>query len=221
MHFVVMGCGRVGAEVALNLEQAGHDVAVIDRDAEAFRRLGADFSGRTVEGVGFDRQVLLQAGIDDAYALAAVSSGDNSNILSARVARESFGVSSVVARIYDPKRAAVYQRMGIPTVATVRWTAGQILRWMLPAGTTCQFTDSSGMLKLVEVGVHAGWVGRPVSAVQATTGARVAYLSRVGEGLLPAESTLLQEGDVAFVMLRSGEESHVASILNSEPETLT
>lgn len=219
MHFVVMGCGRVGAEVALNLEQAGHDVAVIDRDAEAFRRLGSDFSGRTVEGVGFDRQVLLQAGIDNAYALAAVSSGDNSNILSARVARESFGVSSVVARIYDPKRAAVYHRMGIPTVATVRWTAGQILRWMLPAGTTSQFTDASGMLKLVEVGVHTGWVGRPISQVQAMAGARVAYLSRVGEGLLPVESTLLQEGDVAFVMLRSGQESHVASILNTEPET--
>ena len=110
-------------------------MAVIDQDADAFRRLGPDFAGKTVTGVGFDRDTLLEAGIEQADAFAAVSSGDNSNILAARVARETFGVENVVARIYDPGRAEVYQRLGIPTVATVRWTADQVLRRLLPGGS--------------------------------------------------------------------------------------
>ncbi len=119
VHFVIMGCGRVGATLARSLEDRGHTVAVIDQNPDAFRRLGAGFEGTTVTGVGFDRDTLVEAGIEHAYAFAAVSSGDNSNILAARVARETFGVSNVVARIYDPGRAEVYQRLGIPTVATV------------------------------------------------------------------------------------------------------
>src|SRR3954451_15804197 len=126
-----MGCGRVGSTIAHSLEAAGHSVAVVDQDGGAFRRLGPDFHGRQITGVGFDRDTLLEAGIQEAYAFAAVSSGDNSNILAARVARETFGVSKVVARIYDPGRAEVYQRLGIPTVATVRWTADQMARRLL------------------------------------------------------------------------------------------
>ena len=123
-----MGCGRVGSTLAMNLEDQGHTVAVIDRDPAAFRRLGTRFEGRRVQGVGFDRATLVEAGVQEAYAFAAVSSGDNSNILSARVARETFGVQHVVARIYDPGRAEIYQRLGIPTVATVRGTPDQALR---------------------------------------------------------------------------------------------
>ena len=134
MHVVIMGCGRVGSSLAQILESRGHTVAVIDQNSDAFRRLPAGFEGRTVAGIGFDRDVLREAGIEQAEAFAAVSSGDNSNILAARVARETFGVESVVARIYDPGRAAVYQRLGIPTVATVRWTADQMLRRLLPEG---------------------------------------------------------------------------------------
>ena len=126
-----MGCGRVGATLARTLASGGQQVAVIDMDPKAFRRLGSDFEGKTVTGVGFDRAVLTAAGIKQAYAFAAVSSGDNSNILAARVARETFGVEHVAARIYDPRRAAVYQRLGIPTVATVRWTADQIIHRLL------------------------------------------------------------------------------------------
>ncbi|HVI17439.1 MAG TPA: TrkA family potassium uptake protein, partial [Gaiellales bacterium] len=131
MHVVVMGCGRVGSAIARRLEEIGHSVAVIDQDPEAFRRLGPDFAGRQVTGLGFDRQTLLDAGIDSAGAFAAVSSGDNSNIISARIARETFGVQHVIARIYDPARAEVYERLGIPTVATVSWTTDQILRRLL------------------------------------------------------------------------------------------
>ena len=117
-----MGCGRSGATLAQILEDQGHSVAIIDQNPDAFRRLDSEFTGKRVTGIGFDRETLQQAGIDDAYGFAAVSDGDNSNIIAARVVRETFGVSNVVARIYDPGRAEIYQRLGIPTVATVRWT---------------------------------------------------------------------------------------------------
>src|SRR5205085_5041059 len=123
-----MGCGRVGAALAQTLEQQGHTVAVVDQDPTAFRRLGAGFGGRRVTGVGFDQDTLREAGIEEAGAFAAVSSGDNSNIIAARVARETFSVKKVVARIYDQKRAEVYERLGIPTVATVPWTADRLMQ---------------------------------------------------------------------------------------------
>src|SRR5215207_7090154 len=129
-----MGCGRVGASLSDSLARIGHDVAVIDRDGTAFHRLSPDFPGERVLGMGFDRDVLLRAGIENASAFAAVSSGDNSNIISARVARETFGVARVVARIYDAKRAAVYERLGIPTVATVPWTTDRIVRHVIQEG---------------------------------------------------------------------------------------
>ncbi|MGH3548294.1 MAG: potassium channel family protein, partial [Pseudonocardiaceae bacterium] len=143
MHVVIMGCGRVGAALALALQRLGHDLAVIDQDRQAFRRLGADFPGQQVRGTGFDRQVLTEAGIERAGAFAAVSNGDNSNIIAARVARETFGVNPVVARIYDPKRAAVYERLGIPTVATVPWTTDRFLRMLLPDGVSTAWRDPS------------------------------------------------------------------------------
>src|SRR5262245_37927285 len=123
-----MGCGRVGSTLARAVEDRGHSVAIIDSNPDAFRRLGPTFSGDKITGMGFDQSVLEAANIAEAGAFAAVSSGDNSNIISARVARETFGIDNVVARIYDPGRAEVYQRLGIPTVATVKWTADQVLR---------------------------------------------------------------------------------------------
>src|SRR5689334_11589883 len=172
-----MGCGRVGATLAHTLEDAGHSVAIIDQDDRAFRRLRSGFTGRKVTGVGFNRDTLKQAGVADAYAFAAVSSGDNSNILATRVARETFHVPHVVARIYDPGRAEIYQRLGIPTVATVRWTADQMARRLLPSGATPEFRDASGTLILAEVQVHPAWVGRRLSALEEAAGVRVAYLT--------------------------------------------
>ena len=139
-----MGCGRVGSSLARQLGRAGHSVAVIDRDPAAFRRLGADFHGQQVTGMGFDRDVLLAARIMEAHAFAAVSSGDNSNIIAARVAREQFNVETVVARIYDAKRAQVYERLGIPTVATVPWTTDRLLRAIIPEGLISEWRDPSG-----------------------------------------------------------------------------
>lgn len=151
MHIVIMGCGRVGSALAQTLESQGHTIAVVDQDPTAFRRLGSSFGGRRVTGVGFDQDTLREAGIEEAGAFAAVSSGDNSNIIAARVAREMFGVENVAARIYDPRRAEVYQRLGIPTVATVRWTADQMLRRLLPSGAEPLWRDPSGGVQLAEV----------------------------------------------------------------------
>jgi trk system potassium uptake protein TrkA len=196
-----MGCGRVGSTLAKDFQALGHSVAVIDQDREAFRRLGADFNGLTVAGVGFDRDTLLEAGIERADAFAAVSNGDNSNILAARVARENYGVASVVARIYDPARAEIYQRLGIPTVATVLWTTDQIMRRLLPQGSRSEWQDASGKVQLAEVPLNRDWFGKPVSLIEEHTSARVAFITRLGEGLIPNEHTVLQEGDVVHVMV--------------------
>ena len=213
-----MGCGRVGSSLSHELEEHGHTVSVIDQNPDSFRRLGAAFEGTTVTGVGFDRDTLVEAGIEDAYAFAAVSSGDNSNILAARVARETFGVANVVARIYDPGRAEVYQRLGIPTVATVRWTSGQMLRRLLPQGTAPEFTDASGTLRLAEVTVHPSWVGRPAHSLEGASGARLAYLTRLGEGLLPDAATVLQQGDLVHMLMRGEDLPTVERVLAAAPE---
>src|SRR5947207_14180583 len=163
-----MGCGRVGSTLAQILEDRGNTVSVIDRDPEAFRRLRSSFKGDKITGVGFDRAVLTQAGIERADAFVAVSSGDNSNIISARVARETFGVERVAARIYDPRRAEVYERLGIPTVATVRWTADQMLRRLLPDGTEPLWRDPTGAVRPPEVAYDPAWRGGKRAAVEAS-----------------------------------------------------
>ena len=218
MHVVIMGCGRVGSTLARGLEKRGHTVAIIDQSADSFRRLSPNFSGRTITGMGFDREVLIEAGIEDAEAFAAVSNGDNSNILAARVARENFGVENVVARIYDPGRAEVYQRLGIPTVGTVKWTVDQMVRRLLPSGSEPEWRDPSATIRLAEVHVHAGWVGRVALDIEKATGARVAFLTRLGEGILLTRETLLQEGDLLHVVVREENAGHAFSVLDKGPE---
>lgn len=217
MHFVIMGCGRTGSTLAQLVEDRGHTVAVVDQNPDAFRRLGGQFEGQRVTGLGFDRDTLLEAGIQDAYAFAAVSNGDNSNILAARVARETFGVSNVVARIYDPGRAEVYQRLGIPTVATVRWTADQMIRRLLPVGGGPEYRDASGAVVLVQVRVHLGWVGRRMTALERPCNGRVAYLTRLGEGVVPGPDTVYQEGDLVHLMLSEDDVPVAEKVLASPP----
>jgi len=218
VHVVIMGCGRVGSALARSLERRDHSVAVIDRDAGAFRRLSADFSGRTVTGIGFDRDTLVEAGIERAHAFAAVSSGDNSNIIAARVARETFGVDNVVARIYDARRAAVYQKLGIPTVATVRWTSDQVLRRLLPAGTETEWRDPSGKVALAEIAVAPAWIGQRVARLEAEAGCRVALLTRLGEGTLPAADTVVQEGDLVHAAVLAERLDDVTAVFARGPE---
>ena len=218
MHIVIMGCGRVGSTLAHSLEARGHSIAVIDSSPEAFRRLGSEFTGLTVTGIGFDREVLIAAGIERADAFAAVSSGDNSNIISARLARETFGVQRVVARIYDQKRAEVYERLGIPTVATVRWTADRMLRHLVTEGNAEIWRDPTSTVAIVEVTVHHGWISRPVKVLEEATGARVAYLMRFGMGTLTTPSTVLQDGDQVFMLLTDDMHDTVAKIAGTAPE---
>ena len=220
VHIVIMGCGRVGSTLARSLEKRGHTVAVIDQNTEAFRRLGPDFDGQTIKGVGFDREVLAEAGIERAEAFAAVSNGDNSNILAARVVRETFDVHNVVARIYDPGRAEVYERLGIPTVATVRWTADQVLRRLLPAGSEPQWRDPSGSVRLMEVHVDRSWVGRTIEQIEAATGAKVPFVFRLGSGVVPRRGTVFQDGDLIYAAVADERLADVEAILAARPKEL-
>ena len=214
-----MGCGRVGSSLAIELESAGPSVSVIDQARESFRRLGPNFKGHTVTGMGFDRDTLLEAGIEKADAFAAVSNGDNSNILAARVARETYKVANVVARIYDPGRAEIYQRLGIPTVATVLWTTDQILRRILPEGSKSEWRDASGAIQLCEFHPASSWYGIPVSTIENITGARVAFITRLGSGLIPDEHTVFQEGDLLHMMVRDEDLANVEKSFSHAPES--
>jgi len=187
------------------LEDGGHTVAVIDKQAKAFRRLPEGFSGRAIQGVGFDRDHLRAAGIEDAGALAAVTSGDNSNIMVARTAREVFGLERVIARIYDPRRAAIYEKLGIPTIATVQWTTDRVLRRILPDAPATEWTDPSASVVLVERPVAPSWVGRRLSDLDLPGLARVAALSRLGVGQVPAADLVTQEGDVVYMTVSAGQ----------------
>ena len=217
MHVVVMGCGRVGSAIARKLEEIGHSVAVIDQDPEAFRRLGPEFGGRQVTGLGFDRQTLLDAGVDSAGAFAAVSSGDNSNIIAARVARETFGVQHVVARIYDSKRAEVYERMGIPSVATVPWTVNRLLRELLSVNVSELWREPTGKVLLMRITVTEPWVGKKLTALEAASGARAAWLVRFGDAQLPTAGTVLQDGDQLIVAVTDEITARVHEVVEHGP----
>jgi trk system potassium uptake protein TrkA len=213
-----MGCGRVGSTLARSLEDRNHTVAVIDSDPDAFRRLGPAFNGDKVTGYGFDQQVLEKAGIKRADAFAAVSSGDNSNIIAARVARETFGIQQVVARIYDPGRAEVYQRLGITTVATVKWTADQVLRRILPAGAEPDFRDPSGTIRVDQVPVPEVWVGQRTVDFQTQTQCRIAWIDRLGEGMLPNRESVIQEGDLIHLVMREENAARAYKVIQNGPE---
>jgi trk system potassium uptake protein len=218
VHVVIMGCGRVGSTLAKSLEDRDHDVSVIDSNPDAFRRLGPSFAGTKVTGIGFDQGVLERAEISRADAFAAVSSGDNSNIIAARVARETFGIQQVVARIYDPGRAEVYQRLGITTVATVKWTADQVLRRLLPAGAEPDFRDPSGTIRVDHVPVSETWVGQRTLRFQEETGSRIAWIDRLGEGTLPTRESVIQEGDLLHLVMREESADRVYAVFKRGPE---
>jgi trk system potassium uptake protein len=218
VHVVIMGCGRVGSTLARSLEDRNHTVSVIDSNPDAFRRLGPSFEGTKVTGIGFDQDVLERAGVEKADAFAAVSSGDNSNIIAARVARETFGIQQVVARIYDPGRAEVYQRLGITTVATVKWTADQILRRLLPAGAEPDFRDPSGTIRVDHVSVNERWVGQRTVKFQLESGCRIAWIDRLGEGMIPDRETVMQENDLLHLVMREERADDVYDVFNNGPE---
>lgn len=204
MHVIVVGCGRVGSELAGSLEKSGHTVAVIDKNPNAFRRLPAGFAGQKIVGFGFDRDHLEEAGINDAGGVVAVTNGDNSNILVARIARETFGIERVVARIYDPRRAVIYQRLGIPTVATVSWTTDQVLRRLLPGEQPHEWIDPSAKVCLVEWVLPTSWAGKKLSPLNEPGRFWLTAVTRLGTARIVTTDLVGQEGDVLHFVVDVG-----------------
>ncbi|HET6811325.1 MAG TPA: TrkA family potassium uptake protein [Acidimicrobiales bacterium] len=201
MHVVIVGCGRVGSGLGISLVADGHSVAIIDKRSSAFRRLPEGWGGQTLSGFGFDRETLEEAGIRRAGALAAVTNGDNSNILSARIARETYEVESVVARIYDPRRATIYRRLGIPTVATVTWTTDQVLRRLFPERAEVEWSSPAGELCLIERALPPGWAGRKIKQLDAPGQIQVVGITRAEEARL-ATDEIGQEGDILHIAVQ-------------------
>jgi trk system potassium uptake protein TrkA len=218
MHVVVVGCGRVGSELALRLVQDGHTVAVLDKDRHAFRRFLDGFPGRLVHGYGFDRDDLEEAGIKEAGGFAAVTNGDNSNIVSARVARETYGVPYVVARIYDPRRAEIYQRLGIATVATVTWATDQVYRRVFPEVTVTDWVDPNGTLSLVERDLPPEWAGHPLASLEGGDRFRLVAVTRSGAGRLATESLVGQDGDILHLLVRVDAADELEARIAAGPE---
>jgi len=201
VHFVIMGCGRVGAALTVQLAKAGHTVSIIDKRKEAFDRLPPEFKAKTIVGLGFDRETLEEAGIKEAEGFIAVSNGDNSNIVSARIAREHYHVPKVVARIYDPRRADIYERLNIPTVASVRWAARQIQFLLFHGREELRESLAGGNLFLLRVEVPEHLVGKPVASVGRSGQVRVIGVDRGGSGFLPGKDSTFQQGDVMDVVV--------------------
>jgi trk system potassium uptake protein TrkA len=204
LHVVVVGCGRVGSELAGALESSGHTVSVVDKNARAFRRLPAGLAGQTLVGRGLDREVLAEAGIDQAGAFASVTNGDNSNILCARIARETYKIERVVARIYDPRRALIYQRLGIPTVATVAWTTDQVLRRLLPGEARHEWVDPTGKICLVERQIPTALVGKKLAVVNQPGRFWLTAVSRFGKAEIVTTDLVGQESDVLHFVADTG-----------------
>ena len=202
MHIIVVGCGRLGAELAINLDKNGHSVSLVDKDRRGFQRyLPERWSGRAVLGVGYDRAVLEHAGIEEAGALAAVTGGDNSNILAARIARETYDVEHVVARIQDPRRAVIYQRLGIPTVAAVAWATDQVMRKLLPDQRPSEWTDATGQISLLEQVLPANWAGHKLAGIDEGDRFRLVGVTRGGAVHLATPDLVGQEGDVLHILV--------------------
>lgn len=195
MHAVIVGSGRVGAELAESLTQRGFTIAVIDKKEASFEKLHPGFTGKKLIGYGFDRDTLEEAGIREAQVFMAVTNGDNSNIVSARIAKEYYEIPKVVARIYDPRRARIYERLGISTVAIVAWTTDQILARVLPPSESVEWTIGSGEVVMVGTQAPAALVGEPIATLNSPGKFQVAALSRFGETVIPDEKTVIQESD--------------------------
>ena len=200
VHIVIVGCGRVGSGLGADLVAQGHSVAIIDRNPKAFRRLPAGWSGTTVIGSGFDRDDLEEARAPEATALAAVTSGDNSNILTARIARETYGIPNVVARIYDPRRAQIYLRLGIATVATVSWTIDQVRHQLLPDDLETEWSDPTGNLSLIERRLPERWAGKRLADLSVPGEVTLVAVTRAGVARLDFADLVGQDGDILHVV---------------------
>lgn len=196
MKVIIGGCGRVGAQLASKLSFERHEVAVIDKDPRAFRNLGKGFTGTTIRGMVFDRKALTKAGIDRADAFVAVTSGDNSNVVAATIARDIYRVPKVVARIFDPRRAEIYRRLGIQTVSSVTWAANEISSLVLYPHLVRDLTLGDGEVQMVKVSVPPRLDGRNVADLSAPGEVMPFAIVRAGKSFIPMSHETLHEGDV-------------------------
>jgi len=199
-----MGCGRVGSALTVELAKAGHSVAIIDKRADAFDRLPPGFQAKQVVGLGFDREIMEEAGIKEAGAFVAVSNGDNSNIVSARVAREHYHVPKVIARIYDPRRADIYERLNIPTIASVRWAATRIMFLLFHAKEEVKESFAGGALLHLQREVPDHLTGQPIASVESKGEVEVVGVDRGGTGFIPVAGSTFQQGDIAHFVVTVG-----------------
>jgi len=213
MKIIVMGCGRVGEQVSLLMEQDGHEVTVIDSDADALRRLGPKFKGRKIKGVGFDHSVLVEAGIRTADAFAATSSSDNVNIVAARIARNIFRVPRVIARLYDPRRAEIYQRLGLLTISSTSLGAERIRELITHAELEPVISFGRGEVNLIRLEAAPHLVGRAVKHLEVPGEINVACLVRQGEALIPFLGTELQAGDVIHLLVTASAMDRLSDML--------
>lgn len=198
-NIVIIGCGRVGAELAQTISRKGFAVAVMDVNVEAFERLGAGFRGRTVQGDALDREALRRAGIETAHAVAAVTTSDSANIMAARIARDIYHVEHVVARVYDPSRAPIYERMGLQTIASSSWGAKRIEQLLLHPGLQSVYSAGNGEVQIYEISVPEEWDGRLITDLLPAGQALAVALARGGRGQLPPPDLLLQLHDILQV----------------------
>lgn len=201
MHVIIAGCGRVGAQAAAALSRDGHSVVVIDRDPKAFRRLPKTFGGTTLPGLVYDKNTLEEAGIEQADAFVAVTNGDNSNIVSARIAKEIYRVPIVVSRIYDPARAEIYRRFGVTTFATAVWGANKVLELVTSRDLSREYTFGNDEVQMVVVWVPGHMIGKPVTDLNIPGEIQVAVIMRKGKPIIPISGTRFEERDQLHVVV--------------------
>lgn len=213
MKVIIMGCGRVGEQLARLMADQGEEVVVIDQDPAALDRLGPDFKGKKVRGVGFDRQILLSAGIAEADAFAATSSSDNANIVAARIARNVFGVPRVVTRLYDPGRAEIYQRLGLMTISSTTWGAERIREMLSHAELDPDRSFGNGEVMLVSIETPYHLAGRTVKDLNISGELTVAVITRDGNAFMPISGTEFREGDVLHLIVHASAMDRLTAML--------
>ncbi len=217
MKTIVMGCGRVGSQVSLLLEKNGHDVTVIDhRDADARVRLGPNFKGRVIPGLGFDHDVLLQSGVEQADAFVAASSSDNANIVAARLVRNIFHVPRVVARLYDPHRAEIYQRLGLVTISPTNWGAERIYEAVTHSELDVVFNFGGGEVSIVAIDANYALTGRIVRNLTIPGEVKVVSITRQDEAFIPSDGTEFQEGDLIHIAVLASAMPRLEELLGLE-----
>ncbi|MFN8474015.1 MAG: TrkA family potassium uptake protein [Anaerolineae bacterium] len=213
MHIIVIGCGRMGSGLAELLDRKGHSVVVVDRDESTCQRLAPSFKGRHVIGIGIDRDVLLEAGIERADGLAALTSSDDTNVVAARLARQVFRVPRVVARVYDPRKAEIYQRLGLPTVSTTTWGIQRASEVLTFSQLDTIHSLGSGGVDIVETEVPALLVGRPISGLTAPGEISIIAITRNNQTFLPLPGATFRAGDLVHLAVTAAASDRLNALL--------